>query len=327
MKAWLLQRFDGLQSMHLTEAPDPVPKPGEVVLDLKFAALNPADRYLSQGEYPAKPPLPHVLGRDGAGVISATGDEDVADLRVGEMRLILRGETGVSRWGTFAEKVVVAADSIVEIPAGWSIQEAAGAPLVYLTAYQALSLWGELPPSVILITGASGGVGVAGIQLAKSLGHTVVALSRHPAKQQKLLQIGADHALDPAEADWPKKLKTILSPRRVDLAIDNIAGSLFPQVIETLGENGRVSVVGRLAGPVPQFNTASLFFRRLKIGGVHVGSYTRPQAQAAWQDVVKILAKTGARPLVDHLFDFDQIPQAFERLSQGPLGKVLVRIH
>lgn len=327
MKAWLLEKFDGLQSLRVADVPDPAAKPGEIVFDLQYAALNPADRYLAQGEYPAKPPLPHILGRDGVGIVSAIGDEDVEDLRLGELRLILRGETGVSRWGTFAQKVAVAADSIVTIPPGWSIEESAAAPLVYLTAYQALTQWDELPPSIVLITGASGGVGVAGIQLAKSLGHTVVALSRHAAKQQKLLQIGADHALDPTDGDWPKKLKAILNPRRVDLAIDNIGGPLLPQVIETLGENGRVSVVGRLAGPVPQFNTASLFFRRLKIGGVAVGTYSRPQAHAAWQDIVQILAKTGAKPLVDHVFDFDQLPQAFARLAEGPLGKVLVRIH
>jgi NADPH:quinone reductase len=326
MKAWLLPQFMGLQSLHLADVPDPVAKPGEIVLDLQFAALNPADRYLSEGQYPAKPPLPHVLGRDGIGVISAVGDRNTPDPRIGETRLILRGDTGVYRWGTFAQRVAVATDSIVKVPEGWSIQQAAAAPLVYLTAYQALTQWGDLPPSVVLITGASGGVGIAAIHLAKSLGHTVLALSRHPTKQQKLMQIGADHVFDPTDADWPKKVKQALSPRRVDLAIDNIGGPQFSQLIETLADHGRVSVVGRLAGPVPDFNTASLFFRRLKIGGVAVGAYSRPEAHAAWEGVVRILAKTGAKPLVDEVFDFEQLPRAFARLAAGPLGKVLLKI-
>jgi len=112
----------------------------------------------------------------------------------------------------------------------------------------------------------------------------------------------------------------------VDLAIDNIGGTLLPEVIETLGYGGRVSLVGRLAGPVPQFNTASMFFRRLKLGGVAVGAYQNAEARAAWGEVLELMNKTGARPLVDHVFPFDQLPAAFERLAQGPMGKVLLAV-
>lgn len=84
--------------------------------------------------------------------------------------------------------------------------------------------------------------------------------------------------------------------------------------------------MGRLAGPVPNFNTAALFFRRLRLGGVAVGAYTNAESRDAWRDVLELLARTGARPLVDEVFPFDKLPQAFERLAQGPLGKVLVRV-
>jgi NADPH2:quinone reductase len=89
---------------------------------------------------------------------------------------------------------------------------------------------------------------------------------------------------------------------------------------------GKISVVGRLAGPVPQFNTASLFFRRLRIGGVAAGSFTAEEARSAWLEVLKILSVHDNRPLVDTVFDVDQLPQAFERLAAGPMGKVLVKI-
>ena len=112
----------------------------------------------------------------------------------------------------------------------------------------------------------------------------------------------------------------------MDLAIDNIGGTLLPDVIDTLGQNGRVSLVGRLAGPVPQFNTATLFFRRIRLGGVAVGSYTNAESRSAWAALLELLRKTGAKPLVDSVFPFDQLPQAFERLEQGPMGKVLLRI-
>jgi NADPH2:quinone reductase len=323
MQAWLLEKFEGLGAMHLTEVPEPAAGEGEVVMEVELAGLNPADRYLAEGQYPAKPPLPHILGRDGVGVVREVG-RGVSGVRVGDRRMVLRGDVGVYRAGTFARKVAVPVESLVEVPAGWTREESAGATLVYLTAYQALMQWGELPPSVVLVTGASGGVGVATTQLARIMGHTVVALSRSTEKGKSLMQIGAGVVLNPEDAGWGKKLKEQLEGRRVDLAVDNIGGALLPQVIETLGNNGRVSVVGRLAGPVPEFNTASLFFRRLKIGGVAVGAYTNAESRAAWSEIVKLLGSKGAKPVVDQVFSFVDLPAAFERLKSGPMGKVLL---
>jgi NADPH2:quinone reductase len=331
MKAWLIDNIGGgIDQLRLAETPDPKPGPGEVLLDVRYAALNPADRYLAEGQYPAKPPLPHILGRDGAGVVRETGP-GVSTIRPGESYAILRsGEVGITRPGTFAQRVVAPADSLIPIPPGWSIQQASCASLVYLTAYQALTQWGDLPPAVVLITGASGGVGVASIHLAAAMGHTIVALSRGAAKREQLKQLGAAAAFDPNDPQWRRQLKEFLSVnlkgRRIDLAIDNIGGELFSQVIDTLGEWGKVSVVGRLAGPVPQFNTASLFFRRIRIGGVAVGTYTTPESRAAWQQILALMERRSARPLVDRIFPFDQLPAAFVRLAEGPMGKVLLSV-
>ena len=121
------------------------------------------------------------------------------------------------------------------------------------------------------------------------MGHTVIALSRSEAKQQRLRELGAKVTLDP---QWPQKLKRELAGRRVDLAIDNIGGELLPRVIDTLGDHGKVSLVGRLAGPVPQFNTAALFFRRIRLGGVAVGAYTNAEGRAAWDAVNRIMQKS-----------------------------------
>ncbi|HWH70316.1 MAG TPA: zinc-binding dehydrogenase, partial [Candidatus Sulfotelmatobacter sp.] len=226
-----------------------------------------------------------------------------------------------------AQRVVVPVDSLVQMPAPWTEPESAGATLVYLTAYQALTMWGPLPhPAVVLVTGASGGVGVAAVQLAAAMGHTVLALSRSADKSRRLHALGAAATFDPADPQWPQAAKAAIASRRVDLAIDNIGGKLLPEVIDTLGDLGRVSLVGRLAGPVPDFNTAALFFRRLRLGGVAVGAYTNAEARAAWQEVLRLLARTGARPLVDNIFAFDQLPKAFERLAQGPMGKVLLQV-
>jgi NADPH:quinone reductase len=325
MRAWLIDGMNGIEQLRLGEMPDPSPAPAEAVFRVQLAALNPADRYLAEGHYPAKPRMPHILGRDGVGVIEAVG-AGVSDWKVGQRAMILRGEVGVSRAGTFAQRVSVPVDTLIGLPAGWSDEQCAGGSLVYLTAYQALTQWGELANAVVLVTGASGGVGVATIQLAKAMGHTTVGLSRDAGKAKRLRELGADFVLDPRQADWKTALRQQLGNRRVDLAVDNIGGPQFTDVIDTLGPNGRVSCVGRLAGPVPQFNTASLFFKRLRIGGVAVGAYGPTDGQAAWTKILAILNRTGAKPVVDHVFPFEQLPQAFARLKAGPMGKVLLRV-
>jgi NADPH2:quinone reductase len=326
MRAWLIDELTGLDRLRLAEAPDPVPQAGEVILEIHYAGLNPADRYLAERQYPANPSLPHILGRDGLGTVVKIGD-GMGGIRVGERRAIRRGQVGGNRPGTFAQFVAVPAGDLIEIPQGWSEQEAAGASLVYLTAYQALTMWGPLQPgSAVLVTGASGGVGVAAVQLAAAMGHAVIALSRSPEKSLRLRQLGAAATFNPTDPQWSQAAKTSLAPRRIDLAIDTIGGNLLPQVIDTLGNLGKVSVVGRLAGPVPEFNTASLFFRCIRLGGVAVGAYTDSESRAAWQQVIQLLAHSGARPLVDRVFPFDQLPQAFERLAEGPMGKVLLQV-
>jgi NADPH2:quinone reductase len=325
MKAWLLDSVGSLDNLRLGDITDPVPGPGEALLEVEYAALNPADRYLAEGQYPARPAFPHILGRDAIGTVSAVGP-GVTTVKPGERRLLLRSEIGVNRPGTFAQRACVPVESLVAPPPRWSAQQAAGAPLVYLTAYQALTNWGDLAPGLVLITGASGGVGVASVQLAKAMGHDVVALSRDAIKSQKLRDLGASLFLDPNDPLWVRKVKDALKPRKIDLAIDNVGGPLFNQLLEALGEHGRISCVGRLAGPVPEFNTAALFFRRLRIGGVMVGAYTADESRAAWARILALLDQTSAAPLVDSVHPFENLKQAFAQLARGPMGKVLLKV-
>ena len=244
MRAWLMDSYAGTEALRLGEAPDPHPGPGEVVLGLQFAALNPADAFLAQAMYPAKPPLPHVLGRDGVGVVLES-HPDVTNVRVGETVGILRGDVGIEVWGTLAEKVAVRADRLVPIPTGWSAEEMAGAPLVFLTAWQALTQWDHPPAppsprSVLLVTGASGGVGVASVLLGLSMDLVVVALSRSTDKATTLKALGADFVFDPADPQLRQRVAAVLARRRVDLVIDNVGGALFNQLVSMLGYGGRI---------------------------------------------------------------------------------------
>jgi NADPH2:quinone reductase len=330
MRAWLMESYDGVNRLRLSEVVEPAPGPGEALVAIRFAALNPADAFLSIGQYPARPKLPHVLGRDGAGTVLATGP-GVTAVSVGQNVGILRCEAGVTTWGTLAAKTVVPAASLAAIPSGWEETEMAAAPLVFLTAWQALTQWSDPPAppkpgSVLLVSGASGGVGVASVMLGKSMELTVAALSRSPAKRARLKELGANFVFDPARPDLRKTILAALDPRKVDLVVDNVAGPGFPQLVAALGYGGKISVVGRSGGPVPEFNTGLLFFRRNRIGGVAVGDYSPEDAQAAWREIVARLHRAGRRPVIDGIFDFADVKAAFARLAEGPMGKVLIRV-
>jgi NADPH2:quinone reductase len=280
--------------------------------------------------YPANPPLPHILGRDGVGNVLAVGP-GVGNVQVGETVGILRCDVGVERWGTLAEEVVVPMESVTRIPHSWSLEEMAGAPLVFLTAWQALTQWNDPPAppparSILLVTGASGGVGVASVLLGKSMALTVVALSRSEEKRARLKTLGADFVFAPVDRNLVEAVKTAIVPKRVDLAVDSVGGALFSQAINLLGYGGRISVVGRSGGTAPEFNTASLLFRRVRIGGVSVGDYSAKAAQAAWKEIVDRLDAIGQRPQVDSIVPFEEVKRGFARLAQGPMGKVLVRL-
>lgn len=330
MRAWLLDSFTGVDKLRSGEIPNPQPGPGEALLRIRVAALNPADAFLAIGQYPAKPSLPHVLGRDGVGEVLAVGP-GVTNVAVGDAVGILRCDVGVETRGTLAEETIAPAASLAKIPEGWSMEEMAAAPLVFLTAWQALTQWSDPPApppagTTLLVTGASGGVGVASVLLGKSMELTVVALSRSSRKGEKLRELGADHVFDPGEANLRKNVMNAIAPKKIDLVVDNVAGPLFSQLVAMLGYRGRISVVGRSGGPVPDFNTGTLFFRRNRVGGVSVADYTPEAAQVVWNNIVARLRAANRRPVIDSIHPFDRVKEAFARLSEGPMGKVLVQV-
>ena len=325
-----MNAFDGVQNLKLAEVDNPKPGRGDLLLRIRFAALNPADSFLAQGMYPARPPLPHILGRDAVGEVLEVGS-DVVGIRAGDTVGILRCDVGVNTWGTLAEHTVVPAASVAPVPESWSPEEMACAPLTFLTAWQSLTQWADPPApphegSTLLVTGASGGVGVAAVLLAKTMKLTVIGLSRSVEKGARLRELGADLVANPETEDWHKRLKAALHPKAVDLVVDNVGGPQFNQVLATLGYGGRISVVGRSGGAVPEFNTGSLFFRRLRVGGVAVGDYAAEDAQAAWKEIVTRLKSVNRKPVIDRVFAFEDVKEGFARLAQGPMGKVVIQV-
>lgn len=325
MREWRFHSFEGLKTMTLDEVPIPTPGPGEVLVKLLCAALNPADHFLMQGKYPRPGKPPYSVGRDGCGTVASLGEG--ATLSEGAQVIVLRSDVGVSRPGTLAEYVVVPEASLAPLPTGWSIHEGAAGPLVHLTAWQALvDRGGLVAGETVLINGASGGVGSAAIVQAKALGARVIALSGSRDKWPALEALGADVVVDSRAEDMEGQVKQALGGGRVDLVIENLGGPYLQKSVNLVGTHGRICVIGLLAGFTSEVVLGHLIFKCITIHGLNVGDYSAAESQAAWHKIVDVLNRAGQRPLIDRAFPFEETHAAFARLGEGPLGKVVIDI-
>jgi NADPH2:quinone reductase len=325
MRAWRFHEFGDLANNRLEDVPTPELHPGEILVRVACASLNPADRLLIEGRYPGAGKLPLTVGRDGSGVVEDAGGSK--RFKRGDAVLVLRSDVGITRQGTLAEFVAVPGDVLAPVPKGWSMEEAAAAPLVYLTAWKALAIQGGLKAGeTVLVTGASGGVGIASIQLGKALGARVIALSRDPAKRDRLKSLGADAVLDDSAADLAARVSEASGGAGPDLVIEHLGGARLAEHVAMVNMNGRVMVIGLLAGRTSELDMGMVLFKQVRIEGVHVGRFAPAEAQAAWTSVVQTMDESGARPVLDRTFGMESVPEAFVRLAGGHLGKVLVRI-
>jgi NADPH2:quinone reductase len=327
MKIWRFHEFGPIENLKLEEAEIPDPAEGEALVRVEFAAINPADRFLVAKLYPrpGKPPL--AVGRDGAGTIVAAPEG--SGFVPGDRVMLLRSEVGIQRDGTLAQYVTVPVESLAPIPDSWSFEEAAAGGLVQLTAWQALVEEGGLTPGIIndkvvLVSGASGGVGTAAVTQAKALGALVIALSRSEEKRAKLREIGADLTFDSEDPELADKIKQAIGGSKVDIVVDNLAGPYMDFYISVTGFKGRICTIGMLAGVDVKFNIGKMIFKRIHIVGIAVGSQTPAQAQINWKQLVATFEASGARPLVDRVFPFNQALEAFAHMQKGPMGKVVV---
>ena len=325
MRAWRFHEFGDIANYTLEEVPDATPGDGEALIKIRYASLNPADRLLIEGKYPGAGDLPLTVGRDGSGTVEKAAES--SRFKVGDEVIVLRSEIGITRQGTLSDFVAAPESVVAHLPKGWSLQEGAAAPLVYLTAWKALVIQGGLRKGQsVLVTGASGGVGIASIQLAKALGAKVVALSRSEAKRSRLMELGADAVLDDGAPDLPDKVRAALDGKGPDLIIENLGGARLDQHIGLANINAHIMVIGLLAGRMSEINMGQVLFKQVRIEGVHVGKLVPTQVQDGWRRIVETLGTTGARPVIDTVFPMEQVQEAFAHLAGGHLGKVLVEV-
>ncbi len=325
MRAWRFHQPGNIANLALEEVPDLEPGPGEALVRVKCAALNPADRFLVEGKYPRAGAPPFTPGRDGAGVVVKAVKG--GSFKEGDAVCVLGGLTGISKQGTLAEYTAVPEEWLAPVPGGWTLEEAAAGPLTYLTAWRALVVCGHLVRGeTVMITGASGGVGSASVSLASALGARVVALSRDADRRAALAERGAAVVVDAGADDLDGALKTALGNDRPALIVENLGGPWLDLSARFAAPFGRIMVVGLLAGLTAEITVGLLIHKSLKIEGLSVGYYSGEEAQTAWKEIVRRLDSIPQRPAIACAVGFEDVQEGFARMNQGLLGKVVVRV-
>jgi NADPH2:quinone reductase len=325
MHAVLTDLPGGLSATRYTEVPDPAPGDDDVLVEIRAAALNPADHFLILGQYPGGPKPPFIVGRDAAGVV-VTADR-AGKYPVGSEVVVLQSTlTDVSQ-GTLCEHQRFPAATIAPKPPGWSFAEAAAAPLVYQTAWQALNCGGEPQPGqTVAVIGAGGGVGFAAVQLAMGLGTTVVALARSADKVRLLKERGAPHVFSLTEPDLKRAVKKAVGRDGIDIIVDTVGGPQLTTAVHLVASRGHIGVLGVLGGVEGAVPIPSLMFKRASIHGILVSGSPPAEAQWEWTRIVEVLSRSGVRPVIDRSFALADYAAAFARLAEHPFGKVVVEM-
>jgi NADPH2:quinone reductase len=330
MKAVIVAAFGPVASAEVRDVPDPVAGPGEVVVAMRAADVNYPDILVMEGRYQVKPPLPFSPGKAGAGVIAALG-AGVTGFAIGD-RVAVQVE-----YGAYAEKVVAPAGGCLKLPDDIGFAEAAALGLVYQTSYYALVDRGAFRAGdSVLVLGASGGVGVAAVGLAKALGAgTVLALTSAGDGADVARAAGADVVIDRGMDNLRDGLKAAVlaatGGQGADVVIDPVGGAATEAALRALAWRGRLVVVGFAAGDIPTFRANYLLVKNITVSGLQWSDYRDrdPEGVAQVQAEIFALRHEGRLPPVpiSRVLPLDQFADALEQVRAGKArGKVILSV-
>ncbi|MBQ1444988.1 MAG: NAD(P)H-quinone oxidoreductase [Renibacterium sp.] len=319
MKAITITEPGGPEALELSEVPEPVPAEGEVLVDVAAAGLNRADVMQRRGFYPPPPGASEYLGLEVSGRIAEAGH----GFRKGqEVVALLAG-------GGYAERVAVPAGQVVPVPEGVDLISAAGLPEVAATVYSNVFMIAGLKASeTLLVHGGAGGIGAMAIQLAKALGARVIATAGSAAKCEKILELGADEAVNYREQDFVGAAQRFGG---ADVILDVMGGSYLARNLEALALGGRLVVIGLQGGSSAELDLAALMGKRASVIGTTLRSRPVDEKAAVMEQVRRVvwplIAQGAIKPSIGATFPLDQARQAHDYFDSGEhQGKVLLTI-
>ncbi|MCW1872946.1 NAD(P)-dependent alcohol dehydrogenase (plasmid) [Erwinia sp. INIA-01] len=335
MKAWLLKDF-GLENLQLAEVETPAPGPGELLVKVGAVSLNFRDKAIVDGFYePHRVPKPLIPVSDASGTVVAVG-EGVSRFTVGERvnshlySRWLDGEPAADEpdWclgmplpGGLAEYMIIHQDSAVKAPDTMSDEEASTLPIAALTAWYSLMDIGNLQPGQTVLVQGTGGVSVFAAQIAHAYGARVIATSSSDANLDRIKQLGADEGINyKTTPDWHNAVLALTDGKGVDITIDVAGGDGINQSVAATKVAGTIAQVGFLTGQTSQLDLMPVIFRQTTIRGIAVAP------RSSFDRMNPFLTEHNIKPVIEQVYDFRDAVKAFEHLSRGAFGKVVIRI-
>lgn len=318
MKAIQVHQFGGPEVLALHEVPTPKPGPGEVLVRVRAAGVNPYDTYMRNGTYSIKPPLPYTPGSDAAGTVEAVGP-GVTRVKSGD-----RVYTATTLSGAYAEYALAAEAQVHPLPEKTSFAQGAGLWVPYGTAYTALHHHGAARAGeTLLVHGASGGVGVAATQFARAQGLVVLGTAGTERGLDLVRQQGAHRAFDHSKAGYTEEILKATGGKGVDLVLEMLANVNLAADLKLLAPHGRVVVIGN-RGEI-SINPRELMSRRAMIRGFTLWAATAEESAEIHAAVAAGLENGTLRPIVGKELPLAEAPRAHrEVMSSGAYGKIVL---
>ena len=329
MKAVICKKFAPVSDLVWEEVADPVAGPGEIVIDVKAAGLNYPDNLIVQGLYQFRPERPFSPGHEGAGIVSSVG-EGVKTHKVGDNVAFFKG------FGAFAEKIVLSEALAFSIPDNFPHTVAAGVFMVYGTSYHALVQRAKITKDdEVLVLGASGGVGLAAVDIAKSFGARVVVAVSSKEKADVCKRYGVDDVVvygkekldQEGQKIFTKELKSKSTRGGFSIIYDPIGDCFAEPALRSIGWGGTYLVVGFAAGKIPSFPTNLMLLKGCAVSGVFIGRFQQEEPKQSAQNIKEIgdlLSSGKLTPFISETIPMAKSIDAIERIAKrGVVGKVV----
>lgn len=321
MRAVHVTSLDGPSSLQVVDVGEPVPGPGQVLVDVHAAGVAFPDLLLSRGEYQLKPPPPFVPGSEIAGtVVSAPEGSGFA---VGDR------VAGFCMLGGFAERVVCPVDGLYRLPDAVTFAQGAALPMNYLTVEFALLRRGRLTaPDTVLVHGAAGGIGTAALQLIRWRGARSIAVVSQPDKMETARAAGADDVV--LASGFLEQVKELTGGRGVDIVVDPVGGDRFTDSLRSLATEGRLLVIGFAAGEIPTVRVNRLLLNNIDVVGVAWGAYALAQPgylAQQWATLAPGIESGALRPPIGARYPLEGAGQALDDVDhRRAAGKIVLEI-